>query len=62
MRRYKIVFVKHPLRSFENFNKLIFILVFLKARACGARPVGIKEAKINLKFLKVSSPKQGLYA
>jgi hypothetical protein len=30
MRRYKTVLLKHHLRSFENFIKLTFILVFLK--------------------------------
>lgn len=40
----KIVFLKHHLRSFKNFMKLISSFDFFKTRARGARPVWTEEA------------------
>jgi hypothetical protein len=54
----KTVFLKHPWRASKfSWNWPQF---FFEIRACGAEPVWIKEAKIDLKFLKWSSNKQGL--
>jgi hypothetical protein len=41
MKGMKVVFFKHPMRSFKNFMKLVFSFNFLKTRA--ARPVWMKE-------------------
>jgi hypothetical protein len=52
MKRYENSFLKHPLRSFENFMKLASSFSFFEIRARGAEPVWIEQAKIDLKFLK----------
>jgi hypothetical protein len=50
MRWYKNSVFEASLKSFKIFMKLASI--FFEIRACGAEPVWIKEAEIDLKFLK----------
>jgi hypothetical protein len=39
MRKYKKLFLKHHLRSFENFMKLVSSFNFFKARALEVGPI-----------------------
>jgi hypothetical protein len=46
------MFLKHYLRSFKIFIKLVYSFTFFEARAHGAGPVWIEEIEIYLKILK----------
>jgi hypothetical protein len=43
-----------------NFMKRASVSIFFKTKARGAGPVWVEEVQTKLKFLKWSSPKQGL--